>query len=163
MEKDNSFTGWAIVEMMGHRSEIGYVTTEHYGTAAMFRVDTPPLTSTVRVLEHPEYALVQGDRMWCPPGSTVERQSADARSCLISPAAVYAINPCTEEAAIAALELRTSRPLIAIALPTRPPFDSYLPEPEPQQPDPGSADSDDALDMGADEDDDDDEENDIVV
>ena len=163
MEKDNSFTGWAIVEMMGHRTEIGYVTTEHYGTAAMFRVDTPPLTSTVRVLEHPEYALVQGDRMWCPPGSKVERRARRSQIMPDLTGGGLCHQPLHKAAAIAALELRTSRPLIAIALPTRPPFDSYLPEPETQHPDLGLADSDDALDMGADEDDDDDEEDDIVV
>lgn len=30
------FEGWAIVEMMGHRREIGHVTTEAYGVAVLF-------------------------------------------------------------------------------------------------------------------------------
>lgn len=37
------FEGWAIVEMMGHRQEVGYVTTEAYGQAVLFRVDSPDI------------------------------------------------------------------------------------------------------------------------
>jgi hypothetical protein len=37
------FNGWARVEVMGHQTHIGYVRTEAYGAAVLFRVDTPDL------------------------------------------------------------------------------------------------------------------------
>ena len=37
------FEGWAIVEMFGHQREAGFVTTESFGPACLFRVDTPAL------------------------------------------------------------------------------------------------------------------------
>ena len=37
------FEGWARVEVMGHQSHTGFVTTEAYGQAVMFRIDTPEI------------------------------------------------------------------------------------------------------------------------
>jgi len=134
VETNNSFTGWAIVEMMGHRVEVGYVTTEYYGGAALFRVDTPELPEREVTMEYPGYALVNGEPERCPAGSRAVRSAVPARSCLLAPAGLYALNPCTEEAARHALEKRESgnRPLILLEMPKRPPFDNFLPEPEPQ-------------------------------
>ena len=38
-----SFEGWAIVDVLGHQRYVGYVTTEAYGAAVLFRVDVPAL------------------------------------------------------------------------------------------------------------------------
>ena len=54
-ENQNTFEGWAIVELMGHRKEIGYVTTENFGAASLFRVDRPELPTVESILESGEY------------------------------------------------------------------------------------------------------------
>lgn len=109
-----NFEGWAVVELMGHQREIGYVTTEAYGTAVLFRVDTPGLEDREFTLTRPErddsYTLL-------PEGSVVRRKGVPARTRLISPAALYAINPCTEEAARTAIERTINRPFILVQAP----------------------------------------------
>lgn len=107
------FEGFAVVELMGHQREIGFVTTEVYGQAVMFRIDTPELDDREYVLESPEYI----DGRLAPKGTTVKRKAVEARSRLVSPGALYAINPCTEEAARAAIERTTHRPLMLVSLP----------------------------------------------
>jgi hypothetical protein len=111
--KQATFEGWAAIEMMGHRKEIGFVTTQAFGQAVLFRVDTPELPEREYVLESPEYA---GGR-YCPPGTKVKRPASPAKSCLVAPAALYAINPCSESAVMAMIERSISRPLIILELP----------------------------------------------
>jgi len=116
--KQANFEGWAIVEMMGHRKEIGFVTTQAFGPAVLFRVDTPELLEREFVLTRPEYASVNGDsRQWCPAGTRVKRTAVPARSCLVAPGSLYAMNPCSEEAARTAIERNIERPLIVLELP----------------------------------------------
>lgn len=114
-----NFEGWAIVEMLGHQREIGYVTTQAFGQAVLFRVDTPELQEREFILPRPEYVTVDGGRQWCVAGSKVKRSGSPARSRLVSPSALYALNPCTEEAAREALEHASPRPLILIEAPAR--------------------------------------------
>lgn len=144
--KQASFEGWAVVEMMGHRKEIGFVTTQAFGQAVLFRVDTPELPEREFVLEKPEYADANGEgTRWCPIGTKVKRPATPARSCLVAPSSLYAINPCTEQAAMVLIERGTSRPLILLELPEQ----AALP------PAPDGYDHDD--EQGPDYDDDDDE------
>jgi hypothetical protein len=115
-----NFEGWAVVEMMGHRREIGFVTTQAFGPAVLFRVDTPELPEREFTLTVPEYAEVEpGTRQWCGAGTKVKRPAVPARSCLVAPGSLYAMNPCTEEAARQAIEHATARPLIALELPAK--------------------------------------------
>ena len=116
-----NFEGWAIIELMGHQREIGFVTTQAFGQAVLFRCDTPELPEREFELTTPEYAEIEGPhaRQWCPAGTKVKRKASPARSRLISPGALYAINPCTEEAARQAIEHASNRPLILIELPER--------------------------------------------
>jgi hypothetical protein len=81
----------------------------------MFRIDTPELPEREYVLTAPEYIA----HAWQPAGATVKRPSSPARSRLVSPGALYAINPCTEEAARTALERSVHRPLILISAPPK--------------------------------------------
>jgi hypothetical protein len=106
----STFTGWALLEMMGHQREIGYVTTEYFGGAALFRVDVPELPEREFTLTAPEY--VGGE--WMAAGTKVKRPGTPARSRLVAPGALYAMNPCTEEAARTALEHSSARPLILV-------------------------------------------------
>lgn len=116
--EQSNLSGWCIVEMMGHRREIGFVTTQAFGQAILFRVDTPELPEREFTLTAPEYAELEiGGRQWCPAGTKVKRPSSPARSCLVAPASLYAINPCSEEAARTAIEHNTPRPLIALEIP----------------------------------------------
>jgi len=108
-----NFEGWAIVEMMGHQREIGFVTTQAFGQAVMFRIDTPELPEREYVLERPEYA---SGRL-VPVGSKVQRAGVAPRSRLVSPGALYAINPCTEETARNFLDRAADRPLIVVEFP----------------------------------------------
>jgi hypothetical protein len=39
----SKFEGYAVVEIFGHIKEVGFVTTEYFGAAALFRIDTPEL------------------------------------------------------------------------------------------------------------------------
>ena len=112
--KPGHFEGWAIVELMGHQQEIGFVTTEAYGQAVLFRVDTPELPEREFVLTQPEW-----DGETLPAGSKVKRSGSPARTRLIAPGSLYAINPCTEEAAREALESRVHRKLILIEKPAK--------------------------------------------
>lgn len=111
--KQASFEGWAVVEMMGHRKEVGFVTTQAFGQAVMFRVDSPELPEREYILERPEYA---GGR-YCPAGSKVKREAVPASSCLVAPGSLYAINPCSEKAALIAIERSVTRPLIILEIP----------------------------------------------
>lgn len=117
--EQSKFVGWAIVEMMGHRKEIGYVTTEAYGSAVLFRVDTPGLEEREFILTAPEYVTTEADtHSWCPAGTKVKRDAVLPRSCLVAPSSLYAMNPCTEQAARAAIERSFVRPLILVEMPT---------------------------------------------
>lgn len=107
------FEGWAVVELMGHQSEIGFVKTQAFGQAVMFRIDTPELPEREYTLTVPEYIA----HSWTPAGAVVKRAASPARSRLVSPGALYAINPCTEEAARTAIERSSSRPLILVSVP----------------------------------------------
>jgi hypothetical protein len=112
----SEFNGWAVVEMFGHTKEIGHVTTEAYGTAVLFRVDTPELVEREFTLEQPEYV----DGKWTPAGAKVKRPASPAKTRLIGPGAVYAITSCTEETALKAIENFSRRPLILLELPHAP-------------------------------------------
>lgn len=116
--KQAHFESWAVVELFGHQKEIGFVVTEAFGQAVMFRIDTPDLPERDFTLTSPEYAETEpGVRQWCPTGTKVKRGAIPARTRLVGPGAVYAINPCTEEAARAAIEKTVHRPLIVIEMP----------------------------------------------
>lgn len=115
MENEQAkFEGWAIVELMGHQREAGFVTTEAYGQAVLFRVDVPEIPERQEVLAHSEWDdEISG---YLSPGTTVLRVKVPARSRLISPSAIYALNPCTEEAVRKAVS-KGPRKLILLELP----------------------------------------------
>ncbi len=119
-EPQAKFEGWAVVEMMGHQREVGFVTTEVYGAACLFRVDTPALPEREHELKRPQYILTPGgEQKYCPAGSKVKRPPVPAKSRLVGPPAIYAITPCTEETALQAIEELISRPMILLSLPAK--------------------------------------------
>ena len=115
--KQAAFEGWAIVEIFGHQKAIGFVTTEAYGSACLFRVDTPELPEREYALTRPSYTCVPEDTSasnWTPRGAKVKRLASAACSQLLGPGAIYRLIPCTEEVARQAIEELIPRPLILL-------------------------------------------------
>jgi hypothetical protein len=107
------FDGWAIVDVLGHQRYVGYVTTEAYGGAVLFRIDVPELQERERTLKSGEYI---GGR-YVNAGGTVKEGAVQGYSKLIGAGSIYAITPCTKEAALKAVEDVQARPLMSVALP----------------------------------------------
>ncbi len=119
-EQQSSFNGWARVEVMGHQSHIGFVRTEAYGAAVLFRVDTPELPEREYVLTESQYAQ-EGESpnltRWTPAGSKVKRLATPGVTVLIGAGSIYRIIPCTEAAAMKAIEETARSPLKLLELP----------------------------------------------
>src|SRR5579871_3516273 len=98
---------------MGHQTHIGYVRTEAYGAAVLFRVDTPELVEREWVLESPDWS---SGRM-IPAGTKVKRAARPGVSVLIGAGSIYRIVPCSEEAARRAIENAQRAELQVIELP----------------------------------------------
>jgi hypothetical protein len=112
----NKFEGWAVVELFGHAKEIGFVTTQYFGTACLFQIDVPELPERELVLERPEYTDTADGREWVPAGSKVKRAACPGRSRLVGPSAIYSMSPCTEETAKKAIEEFSPRRLILLEM-----------------------------------------------
>jgi len=108
-----SFSGWAKVEVMGHQSHIGYVRTEAYGQCVLFRIDQPQLPEREYTLEEPAYV----DGKWTMAGAKVVRAATAGCSVLVGAGSIYRIVPCTEEAAMKAIESSQRSELKLVELP----------------------------------------------
>jgi len=108
------FEGWAIVDVMGHQRYVGYVTTEAYGQAVLFRIDVPALEPRERVTKRPGY---HDSGQYLPAGTTVTEGPVAGYSKLVGSGSIYTITPCTKAAALAAVEETQPRPLMSVALP----------------------------------------------
>lgn len=113
-QKQAEFNDWAIVEVMGHHRYAGYVTTQAYGQAVLFRVDVPEIKGGEFILEKPDWVGGQ----WCPAGTKAERPTTPGYTKLIGAGSIYAITPCTEKAALKAVESLQQRPLKLIEIPS---------------------------------------------
>jgi hypothetical protein len=122
LEGQSNFEGWAVVELFGHQREVGFVTTQCFGAAVLFRIDTPELPEREYILQRPTYAHIEtptpnsSTTKWCPEGSKVRRQAVPARTKLVGPSAIYAMTPCTEATAMMAIERSIEPPLILLEL-----------------------------------------------
>lgn len=141
-EQQASFSGWAKVEVMGHQSHIGFVRTEAYGQAVMFRIDTPDLPAREYVLEDPEYAAVNGFQMWAPKGTKVLRPATPGVTVLVGAGSIYRIVPCTEAAAMKAIESGGRKPLKLVELPEGRALEAPASDDDPDD-DPGDGTDDD--------------------
>jgi hypothetical protein len=112
--QQSKFDGWAIVDVLGHQRYVGYVTTEAYGQAVLFRIDVPALEARERTMKAPGYISGRG---YCPAGTVVQEGAVEGYSKLIGAGSIYAITPCTKEAALKACEETQPRPLMNVALP----------------------------------------------
>ena len=113
-QQQASFNGWAKIEVMGHQTHIGYVRTEAYGGAVLFRVDVPALPERDYVLEKPEYV----DGNWTPAGAKVHRSGTEGHTVMVGASSIYRMTPCSEAAAMKAIESHTRPELKLIELPS---------------------------------------------
>lgn len=111
-EQTSKFEGWAVVEMFGHSREVGYVTTEYFGAGALFRVEVPQLPEREVTLVRPEW--VENEMVGA--GSKIVRGAVEGRTRFIGPGAVYAMNPCSKDAAFQALESMSRRAIKVVEL-----------------------------------------------
>jgi len=139
-EQQAQFNGWARVEVMGHQTHIGYVRTEAYGNAVLFRVDTPELPEREYVLDEPAYV----DSRWTPAGAKVQRSAVPGVSVLIGAGSIYRIVPCSEAAAMKAVETNGRAELKLVELPPDKALGAAAPEPNMFD----DADADMCLDCG---------------
>ena len=136
------FDSWAIVDVLGHQRYVGYVTTEAYGQAVLFRIDVPALEERERVTVRPGY---DETGRYLPAGTTVKEGAVAGYTKLIGSGSIYAITPCTKEVALEAVEKAQHRPLMSVTLP--PAADvRELPPADPRAID-DDADQDDDLDV----------------
>jgi hypothetical protein len=115
-ENQASFNDWAKVEVMGHQTHIGFVRTEVYGQAVMFRVDQPELPEREFTLTRPEF--IEGQ--YRPPGTVVKRPAIPGRTVLVGSNSIYQIHPCTQEVAMKAIELERRSEFKLVSVPTLP-------------------------------------------
>lgn len=109
----SQFSGWAKVEVMGHQSHIGYVKTEAYGAAVLFRIDIPALEEREHELTEPQHI---GGR-WMRVGEKVRRPAREGCSVLVGAGSIYRIIPCTEAAAMLAIEEGARSELVPVDVP----------------------------------------------
>jgi hypothetical protein len=119
-ENQASFNGWAKVEVMGHQSHIGHVTTEAYGGTVLFRIDSPGLREEEQTLDQSEWI---GDQR-VPAGSVVKVPAIPPFTVLVGAGSIYRIVPCTEDAAMKAIRTTQRRPLMVIKLAEAPAIES---------------------------------------
>lgn len=119
------FKGWARVEVMGHQSHTGYVTTEAYGASVLFRIDRPEIPESEETLTESEWI----GNTTLPAGTVVKRGPIEAESVLIGAGSIYRIIPCTEELARKSIIANQRRPLIAVKLPGAKALTAVAPEP----------------------------------
>jgi hypothetical protein len=108
------FDGWAIVDVLGHQRYVGYVTTEAYGAAVLFRIDVPALEARERTTVRPEY---DSSGRYLPAGSVISEGAVEGYTKLVGSGSIYTMTPCTKEAALVAVEKMQARPLLLVKLP----------------------------------------------
>jgi hypothetical protein len=118
-EQQAAFEGWAILEIFGHQTFAGYVKTEYYGGDAMFRLDVPPLPEREHVTRSGCY-VENGSpdlRRWVNAGATIKAVATEGYTKLFGVKALYSMTPCTQEAALKAVESIQPRALMLVSLP----------------------------------------------
>lgn len=111
--EQSQFAGWAILEIFGHQRYAGYVSTQAFGTAVMFRIDVPALEERERAMTRPGYV----GNTYAPAGTKVKAEAVQGYTKLFGVGAIYAMTPCSQEAALKAVEEIQPRPMMIVELP----------------------------------------------
>jgi hypothetical protein len=118
VSEQTAFDGWAIVELFGHQKIAGFVTTQYFGTACMFRVDVPELPERERTLKYSERVQISENGFtYADAGTKVKQPAEPGYSRLLGPGAIYALNPCTEQTVREFIDRERKMPLVALDLP----------------------------------------------
>jgi hypothetical protein len=124
----SEFKGWAKVEVMGHQSHIGYVETQVFGGAVLFRIDRPELPEEDDTLTEAGWV----DNTRCAAGSVIRRAAVPAATVLVGAASIYRIIPCDEATAIRGIRSHENRRALFIVKLAEP---VMLPNPDDDEPD----------------------------
>lgn len=108
-----SYTGFMLLELMGHNHEAGYVTTLYFGAVALLQVDVPEIPLREETLARPEWNGAQ----LLPVGSVVEKGAIAGRTFMLNPSAIYRAHPATEEAVRAAISASERREVRVVSIP----------------------------------------------
>lgn len=119
MDQTAHFEGWALIELFGHQREAGFVTTQYFGDKAMFQVDVPEIPAQQETIKTPRWADRDADGL-LSAGTVIENQAVPGRTRIVSPGAIYAINPATEDAVRAAISASERRTIKVLSLPDKP-------------------------------------------
>jgi len=92
MDNQSKFEGYAHVEVLGHNTHTGYVTTESFGSAVMLKIVTPEIPALEQTLEHAEYV----DGVYCYSGSIVE-VSGSRKEVWVGAGSIYRLTPIKQE------------------------------------------------------------------
>ena len=111
-ENQTEFKGWAKVEVMGHQSHVGYVETQAFGAAVLFRIDQSAMPAVKETLQASRWI----DDVLVGAGSEVEHAEIPAASVLVGAGSIYRIIPCDEATAKIAIRQGVRRPLIVLKL-----------------------------------------------
>jgi hypothetical protein len=122
------FEGWCVLELMGHAREAGFVTTQYYGDKALFQVDVPEIPAQEETLTVPKWS---DDDKLLPVGTVIQKEPIPGRTCMLNPAAIYRMNPATEEAVRAAISAGVRRTIKVVSMPVLP-ADRQLNVPYPE-------------------------------
>jgi hypothetical protein len=112
-EQQAAFEGWAILEIFGHQTFAGFVKTVYFGPAAMFQLEVPALEERTRVTTRAGSV----DGKWTAAGATVKEAASPGYTKLFGVGALYSMTPCTQEAALKAVENLQPRSLMLVSLP----------------------------------------------
>lgn len=109
-----AWSGWAIVELFGHKRMAGFIGSQEVGGTTLIRIDVP---ATEPRENEPSY---------------YGRKSTAAYSKFLGGGAIYGITPCTEDVArLAAREIECANDPLPVALPAlRSP--ATVPESDPE-------------------------------
>lgn len=90
MESANDFSGWAIIEIMGHQKFAGYVQTQPVAGASMVRVDVPELPAEDDSEGHAAFTKLFGSSsIYCLTPVSEEVARAIARTLRKAPVDAY--------------------------------------------------------------------------
>jgi hypothetical protein len=105
---------WAIIEVMGHQRYAGFVRQVPMGGAVMIRVDVPALPE-----KQDKYTYYDYDRGGAAVEKTRTLPAVPTFTKFLGVAAIFAITPCTEEVARAAVERMRAVPAAELSMPPR--------------------------------------------
>jgi hypothetical protein len=108
-----TYSGWTLLELMGHNREAGYLTTLYFGAVALLQVDVPEIPAREETLTRPQWT----DSQLLPVGTVVQKEAIPGRSFMLNPSAIYRAHPATEEAVRAAIAANQPREIKVISIP----------------------------------------------